>query len=244
LAAADEFGVVVTITPGLNAATVAEHTVALMLALMRKVADQDLRVKSGRWERVGEFAPIELAGRTVGLLGAGTIGGKVIQRLVGFDVKMIFFDPAVAEMERATRVDSLGQLLAASDVLSLHLPLTVGTRGILGAVEFRQMKSTALIVNTSRGGLIDQVALFAALKQGIISGAALDVFAQEPPSPEIFKDVPNLVCSPHLAGLSKESIRRMTVSATDSVLAALAGEIPRTSVNSPAKRRAAKANPA
>jgi phosphoglycerate dehydrogenase-like enzyme len=226
LAAASERNVLVTVTPGLNADTVAEHTIALMLALVRKVVEQDGLVKSGRWERVGEFTPVELAGRTVGLLGAGTIGRKLIQRLTGFDVKILFFDPAVTRTEYATKVNSLSALLSGSDILSLHLPLTAETRGIIGANEIRQMKTTALLINTSRGPLINQATLFSALRAGSLGGAALDVFEEEPPPSPVLRDVPNLICSPHLAGLSRESIRRMTISATDSVLAVLSGEIP------------------
>jgi phosphoglycerate dehydrogenase-like enzyme len=234
LAAASERKVLVTVTPGLNADTVAEHTIALVLALIRKVVEQDTLVKSGRWERVGDFTPIELAGRTVGLLGAGMIGRKVIQRLVGFGVRILFFDPIVRQTEHAIRADTLADILRLSDILSLHLPLTAETRGIIGAKEIQQMKSTAFLINTSRGSLIDQPALFSALRKGSLRGAALDVFEEEPPAASALRDVPNLICSPHLAGLSVESIRRMTVSATDSVLAVLAGELPSTVINVPA----------
>ena len=234
LAAASQQKVLVTITPGLNADTVAEHTLALILALIRKVVAQDILVKSGRWERVGEFTPGELAGRTVGLLGAGTIGRKVIQRLTGFDVKILFFDPVVKQADAATRIDSLVDILSASDVLSLHVPLTAETRLIIGSRELEQMKSTALVINTSRGSLIDSAALFSALRKGSLAGAALDVFEEEPPSAAMVRNVPNLICSPHLAGLSRESIRRMTVSATDSALAVLSGQIPSTAINAPA----------
>ena len=234
LAAASQRKILVTITPGLNADTVAEHTFALMLALIRKVVDQDTLVKSGRWERVGEFTPGELAGRTVGLLGAGTIGRKVIDRLSGFGVKILFFDPIVRQADPATRIDSLPEILRISDILSLHLPLTAETRLIIGAREMEEMKSTALLINTSRGQLIDQAALFSALRKNSLAGAALDVFEEEPPPTATVRDVPNLICSPHLAGLSQESIRRMTVSATDSVLAVLSGQIPPTAINAQA----------
>jgi len=231
LLAAGEHGVYVTVTPGLNADTVADHTLALILALIRKVVDQDGSVKRGGWDRVGHLTPTELTGKTVGLLGAGAIGRKVIRRLSGFDVPIVYFDPWVTETEGATKIDSLPDLLAASDVVTLHLPLTAENRGIIGAREISQMKKTAILVNTARGPLIDQVALFSALRQGTLKAAALDVFEEEPPSSETFREIPNLICSPHLAGLSEESIRRMTISATDSVLAVLAGEIPSTVAN-------------
>jgi phosphoglycerate dehydrogenase-like enzyme len=166
----------------------------------------------------------------------------VIRRLRGFDVRILFFDPIVKETEGATKVDSLKELLAVSDVVSLHVPLTVENRRTIGANEIRQMKRTAILVNTSRGPLIDQLALFSALKRGWLRGAALDVFEEEPPSFEVLRDVPNLVCSPHLAGLSEESIRRMTISATESVLAVLSGEIPATVVNPLAAAKAGRRN--
>jgi phosphoglycerate dehydrogenase-like enzyme len=231
LVAATEKNVFVTITPGLNADTVAEHTLALILALIRKVVDQDALVKSGRWERVGEFTPGELSGRTVGLLGAGTIGRKVIERLTAFAVRILFFDPVISQAEPAIRVASVTDILRQSDIVSLHLPLTTDSRAMIGQKELEQMKSTAILINTSRGPLIDQAALFSALSQGRLAGAALDVFIEEPPSAATIREVPNLICSPHLAGLSRESIRRMTVSATESVLAVLSGETPSTAIN-------------
>jgi phosphoglycerate dehydrogenase-like enzyme len=237
LPAATKNNVLVTITPGLNADTVAEHTLALMLALVRKVVDQDTLVKSGRWERVGEFAPGELLGRTVGILGVGTIGRKVIARLAPFGVKIHFFDPLVTQAEPATRVESVSDLLRIADILSLHVPLTEETRAIIGQKEIEQMKSSALIINTSRGPLIDQAALFSALKKGALAGAALDVFSEEPPPAAIVRETPHLICSPHLAGLSQESIRRMTVSATDSVLSVLSGQVPPTAINAPLNSR-------
>jgi phosphoglycerate dehydrogenase-like enzyme len=237
VAASTELGVIVTITPGLNAETVADHTMALILAHLRKVVAQDSSVKHGGWERVGRMTPTELFGKTVGLLGAGAIGRKVIRRLAGFDVRILFFDPVVEDAQPAAKMESVKELLNAADVVSLHLPLTAETRGIVGESELRQMKSTAILINTARGPLIDQAALFTALKEGRVGGAALDVFDEEPPSAEVLRDVPNLICSPHLAGLSTESIRRMTISATDSVLSALAGENPVTAINAPATRR-------
>jgi phosphoglycerate dehydrogenase-like enzyme len=238
LAAASERNVLVTITPGLNADTVADHTLALILALIRRVVEQDNLVKSGRWERTGEFAPAELAGRTVGLLGAGSIGRKVIERLAGFGVKILFFDSVIRQAEQAVRVKAILDLLREADIVSLHLPLTAETRAIIGQKEIEQMKSTAFLINTSRGPLVDQAALFSALRNGFLAGAALDVFEEEPPSLAMVRDVPNLICSCHLAGISRESIRRMTVSATDSVLAVLSGEVPPTAINAPVDNRA------
>lgn len=229
--AANERGVAVCITPGLNSETVADQTLALILALIRKVIGQDLSVKAGRWERVGSAVPSELPGKTVGLVGAGTIGQAVMRRLSGFGANIVFFDTCVPAIHGAEKLESLDALLAVSDVVSLHALLTPQTRGLINAARLRLMKPTALLINTARGSLVDQQALFAALRMGSIAGAALDVFAEEPPDAAILTDVPNLVASAHIAGLSQESIRRMTVSATDSVLAVLGGKIPATVVN-------------
>jgi|HubBroStandDraft_4_1064222.scaffolds.fasta_scaffold06849_2 phosphoglycerate dehydrogenase-like enzyme len=237
LAAANAHGVGVSVTPGLNAEPVADHTLALMLALIRRVVPQDLGVKSGRWDRVGPNTPSELPAKTVGLIGAGTIGRAVMRRLSGFDVKLIFLDAFVSGVEQATKIESLEELLTLSDIVSLHCPLTGETRGLLNAKTLRLMKSTAFLINTARGPLVDQEALFAALRKGSIAGAGLDVFAEEPPDPVALSDVPNLITSAHIGGLSRESIRRMTISATDSVLVLLEGRIPATLINRHALNR-------
>ncbi len=231
LAAASRHGVPVTVTPGLNADTVAEHAVALILALTRKVVTQDASVKAGKWERVGEMTPSELKGQTVGIVGAGAIGRGVSERLRPFGVRLVYFDPYVTSWPGADRLERLETLLAEADVVSIHAPLTPETAGLIGDRQLRRLKASAVLVNTSRGGLVDQPALLAALREGRLAGAALDVFETEPPPAEAFAGVPNLICSAHVGGLSHASIRRMTISATESVLAALAGEIPSTAVN-------------
>ena len=223
--------VAITITPGMNAATVADHALALILALVRKIVVQDVTVKAGRWDRVGAMTPGELPGMTVGLIGAGAIGRAVAARLRGFDVRLIYFDPMVPALEDAEKVGSLDQLLQRSDVVTLHAPLTPETRHIVNATTLARTKPGALLINTARGGLVDQEALFASLRSGHLGGAGLDVFAEEPPGAAALEGVPNLVCSAHIAGLSHESIRRMTVSATDSVIAVLRGEKPATVIN-------------
>jgi phosphoglycerate dehydrogenase-like enzyme len=230
-AAAAEHGVAISITPGMNAETVADQTLALILALVRKVVAQDASVKAGKWERVGALTPGELFGKTVGLVGAGTIGRAVMRRLSGFSVRTLFYDEYIPSLEGAEKATSLEDLLARSDVVSLHAPLTAETRGFIGAKALKAMKASAFLINTSRGPLVDQDALFDALRRGEIAGTGLDVFAEEPPGAATLEGVPNLVTSPHIGGLSHESILRMTVSATTSVLAVLAGECPETVIN-------------
>ena len=223
--------VAITVTPGMNAVPVADQTLAMILALVRKVVPQDANVKSGRWERVGILTPGELAGKTVGLIGAGTIGKAVAARLRGFDVNLLYFDAAVPQIDGAERVTELGELLGRSDIVSLHAPLLPETQHMIDEASIGRMKQGAILINTSRGGLVDQDAVFAALRSGRLGGAGLDVFAEEPPGAVALEGVPNLVCSAHMGGLSHESIGRMTASATESVLAVLRGEKPSTVIN-------------
>jgi phosphoglycerate dehydrogenase-like enzyme len=237
LTAANTHGIGISVTPNLNTEAVADQTLALILALIRNVVQQDLGVKSGRWDRVGPNTPSELCGKTVGLIGAGTIGRAVMRRLSGFGVKLIFLDSYVPMAENATKIESIEELLSLSDVVSLHCPLTKETRDLLNARTLHLMKPTAFLINTARGLIIDQEALFAALRKRTIAGAALDVFAEEPPDHTALSNIPNLITSAHIGGLSTQSIRRMTISATDSVLSVLDGRIPTTIINPSALRR-------
>ena len=231
LAAATRHGVAVSLAPGLNIDAVADQAMAMILALVRKIVLQDTTVKAGRWERTGAFLPTEMKGKTVGVVGAGAIGRAVMQRLAGFGVDILYFDPAVGGVVGATHVATLGALLAASDVVTIHAPLTPETKHLINVDTIARMKRTAYVVNTARGPLIDQPALYAALREGRLAGAALDVFEQEPPEVTTFADVPNLIVSAHVAGISHEALRRLSTSATTSVLAVLAGECPPTVVN-------------
>jgi phosphoglycerate dehydrogenase-like enzyme len=234
--AATERGIAVAIALGTNAGTVADHALALMLALVRKVTVQDAAMRAGRWDRVGAMTPTELPGKTVGLIGLGRIGRAVAQRLRGFEARILGYDPFVPTVDGVAMLSSLEELLREADLVSLHTPLLPGTRNILNAERLQLLKPTALVINTARGGLLDEAALFEGLRAGSIGGAALDVFDAEPPDASLFEGVPNLVLSPHNAGLSHESIRRMTVMATDNVLRVLAGEMPATVVNREAAR--------
>ena len=229
--AATRNGVAVSVTSGANAETVADHTLGFILALFRKLVPQHLCASAGRWERIGAMTGTELPGKSVGLIGAGGIGSLVLRRLLGFDARVFYFDEFVPALNGATKVATLAGLLERSDIVSIHMPLVPQTRHIVDAAGIARMKPGALLINTSRGPLVDQSALFAALREGRLGGAGLDVFEEEPPPPGTFDGVPNLLLSCHVAGVSHESIRRMTISATSSVLAMLAGEIPDTVLN-------------
>lgn len=229
--AADKLGVAISITPGMNAETVADHTLALILALVRKVPQHDASVKSGRWERFGDFVPGELSGKVVGLIGAGTIGRAVARRLAGFGLTILFFDRMVEAVAGAEKLRSLPELLSRADIVSLHVPLVDETKRLIDAAAIKHMKPGAILVNTARGPVVEQEALFAALREGRLAGAALDVFDPEPPGAQALCGVPNLVTTAHMGGISRESIARMTASATQSVLDVLSGRMPETVVN-------------
>lgn len=229
--AATGAGIAITITPGMNKETVADHTLALILSMLRKTPYQDHMVKSGGWDRVGTNTPNELSGKTVGLVGAGAIGQAVIQRLSGFGVTILYHDNQAPHIPQAEKVDGLMELYQVADIISLHAPLTPHTCGLINQHAIAMMKPTTWLVNTSRGPLVDQDALFSALSEKRLAGAALDVFDTEPPGAAVLSGIPNLICTAHMGGISVESVERMTISATSSVLAVLNGEITDTIIN-------------
>jgi phosphoglycerate dehydrogenase-like enzyme len=230
LAAASAAGVAVTTTPGVNESTTADHTVAIMLAAVRRVAEHDAAVRRGEWSRSGEHVPWDLAGRTIGLIGYGRIGKLVAKRLDGFDVEIIFCDPNEPAGDNAQPVE-LDHLLGLADVVSIHTPLLPETRSLIGEREFALMRREAIFVNTARGGVVDEEAMLDALDSGRIRGAALDVFATEPPTNRRLLDMRNVVLTPHIGGVSERSVGKMVRQATAAVLAVLRGEIPEGLVN-------------
>ncbi len=225
VAAATDLGVAITTTPGANEETVADHAIAMMLALLRRIPLNDAEVRSGGWNRTGPYTPLLLTGSTVGLIGYGNIGRLVARRLAGFDVELLVTDPAMAGSESPRAVD-LDELLARADVVSLHCPLIPTTRHLIGRRALSLMQPHAVLVNTSRGGVVDETALIRALQDGAIAGAALDVFEVEPPHHSPLLAMPNVVISPHVGGLSTKSVDVMIRLATTSVIEVLAGRVP------------------
>lgn len=225
LAAAARHGIAVCTTPGANTASSADHALALMLAAVRRVVELDRSVRGGGWERTGAATPWELNGTTVGLVGYGAIGREVRRRLTGFGVRVLVCDPEARDTDNVERV-ALEHLLVASDVVSLHLPLTPTTRGLLDRARLALLRPHAVLVNTARGGLVDEDALADALEAGALRAAALDVLALEPPGRSRLRALPNVVLSPHVAGVSDRSVREMTRRATDAVLDVLGGREP------------------
>jgi phosphoglycerate dehydrogenase-like enzyme len=233
LEAATAAGVVVTTTPGANRETTADHALALILAALRRVVEHDASVRRGEWRRGGDLTPWELHRTTVGLVGYGEIGRAVARRLRGFEVELLVCDPA-ARPRRGLECVDLRELLRRSDVVSLHVPLTDDTAGLIGADELTLMRRTAVLVNTSRGALLDEAALADALGAGRLRGAALDVFADEPEVPRALGDLRNVVLTPHIGGLSVRSVASMTERATAHVLDALHGRPDASAVANPA----------
>lgn len=231
VAAATDNGVVIATTPGANEETVADHTLALMLSLVRRLDEHDRSVREHRWDRAGALTPGDMVGATVGLIGSGVIGRAVIRRVRAFGSRVIVCDPALTEADEGTELCSLDELLVQADVVSIHVPLLEGTRNLIGRRELSKMKPSSVLVNASRGHIVDETALVEALRAGSIAAAALDVFAEEPPFSSELLDLPNMLLTPHVGGLSLRAIDAMTQRATRSVLQVLSGESTPDAIN-------------
>ena len=235
LEAATERGVLVMNTPGANATATAEHTWALLLALCRQVPAADASVRRGEWERK-RFVGFQLAGKTLGVIGLGRVGRLVAARGRGFGMQAIGCDPylsADAAAEIGVELADLDRVLAEADVVTLHVPLTEETRGLIGADAIDRMKPGALLVNAARGGLVDEGAVANALAAGRLAGAAFDVYADEPPAGSPLLAAPNVVLTPHLAASTGEAQRDVSVQIAEQVVAALREEEFRNAVNLP-----------
>ncbi len=217
--AAKEYGIQVLNVTHYGRSTVAQHTMALILALATRLLDYDRDVRSGKWASSNMFClmdhPImELEGRTLGVVGYGDLGQGVVQRAKAFGMNILLgARPGQPTGERdGIPVVTLEELLARADVLSLHCLLTDQTRHMIGRKELAAMKSSALLINTSRGGLVDEQALADALREGVIAGAGFDVLTEEPPrngNPLLADDIPNLIVTPHSAWASQEARQRI-----------------------------------
>jgi D-3-phosphoglycerate dehydrogenase / 2-oxoglutarate reductase len=199
-------GILVMSTPGGSSVSVAEHTFALLLALVRQVPKFDAAMREGRWEKSSSGA--EVRGKTMGLIGLGRIGGEVAIRANAFDMRVLAFDPYISEAaakEYSVELVALEQLLAESDFISLHTAVSQLTRNMINAQSIAMMKKGVRIVNAARGELINEADLAAALKSGGVAGAALDVFAEEPPKNSPLIGLPNVICTPHVAGSTAEA---------------------------------------
>ena len=236
LDAATHRGVVVMNTPGGNATSVAEHALALMLSMARSIPQLNAAMHAGRWEKAGA-AGAELRGKTLGLVGLGRVGAEVARRAHGFEMYVLAHDPYLSP-ERAAEWDvellPLKDVLEKSDFVSLHTGLSEATRGLINAETLAQMKRGARLVNTARGELVDEAALAEALRSGHLAGAALDVFATEPPRDSPLLAMPNVIATPHVAGSTAEAQEEVGVQIAQQVRDYLSEGTIRNAVNLPA----------
>jgi phosphoglycerate dehydrogenase-like enzyme len=221
LAKAREMGIEVTVTQGANTSAVADFTWAMMLCCARKISEVDRKCHQGIWPKV---TTLDIYGRTLGILGLGAIGKAVAARARGFDMKILAFDicwdPQFAQ-EHHIIPASPEEIYKQSDFISIHLPLTPETRAMIGDSAFSQMKPTAIIVNTARGGIIDEPALVRALREGRIYGAGIDVYSEEPPVLQELYSLDNLTMGSHNASSTTGSVEEMGLMASRNLLAHL-----------------------
>lgn len=223
--------VVVANAPGTNDNAVADLTFGFILSLARKIPQADRSIKERKWEKI---VGVGLEGKTLGIIGAGRIGKKVIKRTSGFDMKILVYDIyQKAKLAKNLNFEyvSLRRLLQESDFVSLHVPLTEKTKGMIGKKEIKLMKNSAYLINTARGGIVDEVALFYALKNKKITGAAIDTYLQEPPTTNPLLELDNIITTPHMGADTREAIRNMDLVSVENVVRTLRGEEPVASVN-------------
>ena len=226
-------GILVANAPLANSVSAAEHAFGLMLAQARNIARADATIRAGRWDRAA-FRGVELHGKVLGLVGLGRIGALVAQRTLAFGMSVLAYDPYItADQARQAggELRDLDSLLADSDFISLHLPRTPETENLLDAVAFSKVKPGVRIVNASRGGIIDEEALAAAIRSGRVAGAALDVFATEPLVGGPLVELPQVVLTPHLGASTAEAQDKAGLHVAEAVVAGLMGEPVPSAVN-------------
>lgn len=232
--AATEHGVVVTITPGTNEHSVAEQAIALLTAVFRDTARRDREIRNGVWRR---DCPRRLAGHTIGLVGMGRIGKAMVPRCQGLGLTVLAHDP-FPNHDYAARhqveLVSFEELLRRSDIVSLHMPCTPETTNLMNAEAFAKMKPRSVLINTSRGGLVDEDALAAALTSGRLFGAGLDVCKVEPlPASSPLRNFENIVFAPHLGGIDQDALDAMGRLASECLVEVLSGRWPEPCVVNP-----------
>lgn len=228
VAAATQRGLPVLVAAGVNAQSVAEHAIGLMLVLTKSLLLLDARLRAGQWDKVGH-AGIEMQGLTLGLVGLGAIARATARLGLAFGMRVVAFDPfadpATFDEAGVTRHARIDPLLDEADIVSVHCPLTQETRGLIGPAALARMKPSALLINTARGGIVDEAALCTALRDGQIAGAGLDTFETEPPGADNpLWQLPNLVVTPHVAGVTAAASARVGLEAAKGVTQILAGQ--------------------
>jgi D-3-phosphoglycerate dehydrogenase len=234
VSAATACGVIVTNTPTANSQSVAEHALTLLLAVARRIGEscRDIALGSMRPQKV--YQGIELSGKVLGIVGLGSSGLRLATMATrGFDMRVIGFDPYKDPWpDGIERARDVGALLTEADFVSIHVPLAKETRNLLGQAALARMKPTAVLVNTARGGIVDEAALGAAIRSGRLAGAGLDVLVDEPLKPDHpLAGIPNVILTPHVAGVTEEGMINMAVTAAEDVLRVLRGESPKYPVN-------------
>ena len=235
--AATERGIVVMNTPGGNTLSTAEQTFSLLLALSRKIPQAHASMVAGKWDKKS-FEGTELNGKTLGIIGMGRIGGEVARRAIAFGMNVIAYDPyLVTSRARSLQVelaDDLGTLLGRADFITVHMHLTAETKYILNAATIAKCKPGVRIINCARGGLVEEAALFEALKSGHVAGAALDVFEKEPPADDLpFRSLPNVVLTPHLGASTSEAQENVGIEIAHAISEFLINGIINNAVNVP-----------
>ncbi|MGB1627710.1 MAG: hydroxyacid dehydrogenase, partial [Miltoncostaeaceae bacterium] len=234
--AATERGIVVVNAAGSNAVSAAEHAVALLLAQARNIPQAHMALVDGRWER-SRFGGIEVTGKTLGVVGFGNIGQLVAERAMGLGMRVVAYDPFVADVRYremgVEKMDDLDQLYGEADFITLHLASTPETRGFMDAGAFAKMRDGVRIVNDARGDLIVEQDLVDAIASGKVAGAAIDVFREEPATESPYFGVPGIIVTPHLGASTGEAQERAGVACAEQVAAALTGGVVTSAVNIP-----------
>lgn len=226
LAAAHAQGVTVVNSPHATTTAVAEHTLSLLFALARSIPRADSAMKSGQWIK-SQLEGVEINGKVLGVIGMGAIGSAVAERASALGMVVIGYDPLTSDKDvtqHHAKPTSLSEVYAQSDIITLHVPLTRDTRGMIDGQALAHMKRGVRLICTARGGVIDETALLGALESGQVAGAALDVFAKEPPGMTALVTHPNVICTPHIGAQTTEAQARASVDIAHEVLAALGGE--------------------
>ncbi|WP_296860985.1 phosphoglycerate dehydrogenase [uncultured Methanobrevibacter sp.] len=236
LDAATEKGIMVVNSPESTSITVAEHTMGLLLSMARKLSIADKSVKEGKWEKK-KFMGVELRNKTLGVIGMGRIGSQVVNRCKAFEMDAIAYDPYLPEevaKQMGVELTDLETVLKKADFITIHVPLTPETKHLISNKEFEIMKDTAFITNCARGGIIDEEALYDALKNDKIGGAALDVYEDEPPAEDskLF-ELDNIVLTPHIAASTKEAQRDAAIIVADEIIDLFNGGTPKNVLNMP-----------
>lgn len=235
LAAATKAGILVTNVPDYCIDEVSDHALALLLALARRITVADGAVKAGAWDVIAHAGIRRLRGQTLGLIGFGRIAKALASKVQALGMKVLVYDPyveAVAIAHHRAEAASFDRIVTDTDAISIHVPLSEETHNLFGERELARMKPAAFLVNTSRGGIVDERALAIALKENRLAGAALDVLAVEPPPHDHpLRQAPNMILTPHLAFYSRESVMELQTKAAEEVARALRGEPPRSPIN-------------